>query len=150
MKYSLAIFLLLCGFNTHAALNKWVDAEGKVHYSDTPPVDTKVKKLRSSSAPDPVTSTNDVAAPKSLAEREAEWKKSQQSKAEAEQKAAQKKEQELAQQKNCEAARSNLATLENSPALVTYNAQGERTYLDDTARAQRIEEARQAIKNNCN
>lgn len=150
MKYLFFSLLLLGSVNAQAALNKWVDADGKVHYSDTAPADAKVKRLRSSAEPESATPASGVPAPKSLAEREAEWKKSQLSKAEAEKKAAQQKEQDLTKQKNCEAARSNLAALENSPALVTYNAQGERTYLDDTARAQRIEEARQAVKNNCN
>ncbi len=150
MKSVLLVFLLLGSIHSHAALNKWVDAEGKVHYSDSAPPDVKVKKLRSAEEPDSISSASAVSAPKSLAERDAEWKKSQQSKAEAEQKAAQAKEADSIKQKNCEAARSNLATLESSPALVTYNTSGERIYLDDTARAQRIEDARQAIKNNCN
>jgi hypothetical protein len=71
MKLSLAICLLLTSFNSHAALNKWVDADGKVHYSDTPPTDVKVKTLRSSAAPDAITPVSGVAAQKSLAEREA-------------------------------------------------------------------------------
>lgn len=150
MKYVLFSLLLLGSLHAHAALNKWVDADGKVHYSDSPPADAKVQKIRSSETPDSAIPASVESAPKSLAEREAEWKKSQQSKAEAEQKEAKKKQEDENKQKNCEAARSNLATLENSPALVTYNAKGERTYIDDAGRAQRIEEARKAIANFCN
>jgi hypothetical protein len=102
MKYSLAIFLLLTSITSHAALNKWVDADGKVHYSDTAPSDVKVKTLRSSAAPEAITPVSGVAAPKSLAERNAEWKKSQKSKEEAAQKAAQEQEAALVKQKNCE------------------------------------------------
>ena len=150
MKYSLAIFLLLTSITSHAALNKLVDADGKVHYSDTAPSDVKVKTLRSSAAPDAITPVSGVAAPKSLAEREAEWKKSQKSKEEATQKAAREQEAALVKQKNCETARNNLATLENSPAIVTYSEKGERTLMDDAARKQSIEEARKLISSFCN
>ena len=150
MKYSLAILLLLSSLSSHAALNKWIDADGKVHYSDTTPTDVTVKKIRGSSAPDPITPVSGVSAPKTLAEREAEWKKSQQSKAEAEQKATQKKEEENLKQKNCESSRSNLAGLQNSQIIVKYNEKGERSYLDESARAQRIEETQKAVKNFCN
>jgi len=150
MKYSLAIYLLLTSITSHAALNKWVDADGKVHYSDTAPADVKVKTLRSSAAPDAITPVSGVAAPKSLAEREAEWKKSQKSKVEAAQKAAQEQEAALVKQKNCESARNNLSTYENSPAIVMYNEKGERAFMDDTARKQNIDEARKAVSSFCN
>ena len=150
MKHGMAIFLLLTSINSHAALNKWVDADGKVHYSDTAPSDVEVKKLRSSVAPDIATAVSGVAAPKTLAEREAEWKKSQKSKEEATQKAAREQEAALVKQKNCDGARGNLATYENSPRMVQYDAKGERTYLDDAARAQKTEEARKAIGTYCN
>ena len=150
MKHCLAIFLLLTSINSHAALNKGVDADGKVHYSDTVPPDVEVKKLRSSAAPDIATAVSGVAAPKTLAEREAEWKKSQKSKEEATQKAAREQEAALVKQKNCEIARKNLATYENSPAIVTYNEKGERTFMDDTSRKQNAEEARKSVSSFCN
>lgn len=149
MKQSIAIFLLLLSINAHAALNKWVDADGKVHYSDTAPVDVKVNKLRSSSAPDSVISASGVYAPKTLAEREAEWKKSQKSKEEAAQKEAKEQENAAIQQKNCESARSNLAAYEHSQRMVQYDANGERSFLDDAARTQKIEEARQSVSTYC-
>jgi hypothetical protein len=150
MNHGLAIFLLLISCNSHAALNKWVDANGKVHYSDTPPADAKVKILRSSAAPDAITTNSEAAAPKTLAEREAEWKKSQKLKEEAEQKASQEKEAASERQKNCENARSNLTILENSPAIATYNDNGERTFMDDVSRKQRTDEARKAVSSYCN
>lgn len=150
MNHGLAMLLLLLSFSSHAALNKWVDAGGKVHYSDTPLADTKVQTLRGSTAPDAKTPSREAAAPKTLAEREAEWKKSQKLKEEAEQKASQEKEAASEKQKNCESARSNLATLENSPAIVTYDEKGERTLMDDDNRKQRTGEARKAVSSYCN
>lgn len=150
MKHCLAICMLLTSISTHAALNKWVDADGKIHYSDSVPADVKVKKLRSFTAPDASAPASGVPAQKSLAEREADWKKSQNSKDEAEKKAALEKENASIKQKNCEGARGNLAAYENSPRMVQYDAKGERTYLDDTARAQKIDEARKAVSTYCN
>ena len=150
MKSTLAIFLLLISINSHAALNKWIDADGKVHYSDTPPPDIKVKTLRSSAASEAVAPGSGVAAPKTLADREAEWKKSQKTKEEDATKAVQAQEAASMKQKNCEIARKNLATYENSPAIVTYNEKGERTFMDDASRKQNAEEARKSVSSFCN
>jgi len=150
MKHSLAICLFLISLSSHAALNKWVDADGKVHYSDTRPDDVKVKTLKSSTTPEAISPVSGVSAQKTYIERDAEWKKSQKSKEEAEQKAAQEKEAEITKQKNCESARSNLAALENSPSLVTYNSKGERAFMDDASRSQKTEEARKAVSTYCN
>jgi hypothetical protein len=150
MKPYLALCLFLCGFNTLAALNKWVDADGKVHYSDTPPPDVTVKRLRSSNVTEAATETNSVAPEKTLAEKEAEWKKSQKTKEEANQKAAQEQEAILTKKKNCDTSRNYLEKIENSPLVAQYNAQGERTIMDEAGRLQRIEEARKAVAAHCN
>jgi hypothetical protein len=151
MKYFMLTSLLLTSLNAHAALNKWIDAEGKVHYSDTVPIDVKVQKLKTS----PTSGTENQASSgvpvqKTIAEQDAEWKKAQKAKEEAEKKSA--KEQEIAQikQKNCENARNNLEVYENSPNVVTYNAQGERNFLDESARAQKIDDARKVVNTQCN
>ena len=149
MKRMLPLCLLMISLNASAALNKWVDAEGKVHYSDTIPADVTITKVRSSSAPEPASAVNGVATPKSIAEQEVEWKKNKQSKEEAAKKADQDKEAVTIKQKNCEGARSNLATYENSPLIVTYNPQGERIYLDDSARKKKVDEAKKAVENYC-
>ena len=151
MKYCLALCLLLTSFSSHAALHKWVDSEGKVHYSDTAaPPDVKSQKLRETAPVQPITSDSPAMTPKTYVEREADRKRAQKEKSEVEQKAAQQQEEASNKQKNCEAARSNLIALERSPRLVTYDAQGEATYLDDNARQQRIEEANKAISSYCN
>ena len=150
MKHILAICLLLISASSHAALNKWVDAEGKVHYSDTPPADAKAQKLKTYTAPDTIAPATGETAPKTLAEKEAEWKKSQKTKEEAAQKAAQEQENAAIKQKNCESSRNNLATLENSPSIVTYDAKGERNIMDDESRKKSTEEARKAVNTYCN
>ena len=44
--YFMIITLALISFNAHADLSKWVDADGKVHYSDTPPPDVTTESVR--------------------------------------------------------------------------------------------------------
>lgn len=150
MKQSLITVLLFISLNAFAGVNKWVDTDGKVHYSDTPPENIKTTKIKNTAAPDTLLPASSIAAPKTLAEREAEWKKAQKAKEESALKASQEQAATAIKQKNCEGARGNLSALEHSGALVTYNEKGERSFLDDAARKQRIEEAQQAISSYCN
>jgi hypothetical protein len=143
------ITLALISFNAHAGLNKWVDADGKVHYSDTPPPEVTTQTVRNIAGkgqPDAAASFS----PKSVAEREADMKKAKKSKEEEAQKKAQQDAAVETKKNNCISARGNARTLEESARIVTYDANGDRTYLDDSARAQRLEEARKAISDYCN
>ena len=159
MKYELSIYLLLFGLisvNAYSAVNKWVDDKGQVHYSDqAPPTDTRAVAVINISASSEVVPTSGVAAsgvsaPKSLAEREAEYKKAQKAKAEAASKAAKQKEADIAKQKYCEETRASLRAMQDSGRIAAYDANGERYYLDDAARQQRIETVRQSLQANCN
>ena len=145
MKRYLPACLLLLSFSAYGALHKWVDADGKVHYSDTqPPNSVKEQTLKVQK------SSSGVPATKTVAERDAEYKKAQKTKQETQQKSAQQQEATLAKKQNCESAQQNLKTLEAGGPMVTYDANGERAFLDDKARQQRIEEARKAVNSNCN
>jgi len=150
MKFVLSICLLLTSIHSHAALNKWVDADGKVHYSDTAPADVKTQKLKSPGTPDAGTQEGSAPPQKTIAEREAEWKKEQKSKEESTQKAAQEKEAAAIKKKNCENARSNLTNYEKSPLIVTYDAKGERKILDEATRKKETDDARKAVSSYCN
>ena len=144
MKRFLPVCLLLLSFSAYAALTKWVDADGMVHYSDGPPPDN-VKANPLTTPHDPVS-----GVPKTYVEREAEWKKAQKAKKEAAQNASQQQEEALAKQKNCMGAKANLKAVENNPQIATYNDKGESIIMDDSARQQSIEEARKQISTFCN
>lgn len=154
MKYELSIYLLLFGLisaNAYSAVNKWVDDKGQVHYSDqAPPTDTRAVAVINISASSEVVPASGVSAPKSLAEREAEYKKAQKAKAEAASKAAKQKEADNAKQKYCEETRASLRAMQDSGRIAAYDANGERYFLDDAARQQRIETVRQSLQANCN
>jgi hypothetical protein len=144
------LILVLMSFNVQAKVHKWVDADGAIHYSDTGPgEDTETQGVRNVTGKDQAGATTAVA-PKSIAEREAELRKAKLSKEEANQKKAAQDKQDEAKKSNCAAARDNSRVLEESPRIATYDANGERSLMDDSTRAQKLEEARKAVSENCN
>jgi len=143
------IAIALTGLNANAELNKWVDSEGKVHYSDTRPPDVNSESVRNISGKGQVEAPTSYS-PKNIAEREADLKKSKLEKEEAGQKRAQQDAEAEAKKRNCDAARQMLRSIEEGTRLVTYDEKGERIVLDDDARAQRLEEANKAVSTNCN
>jgi len=152
------LFILLMLSNTHAVadLSKWVDANGKVHYSDQPPpANVKAKTLRSTSSTPALTSASGVAASsappavKTLAEREAELKKAQKAKKDAADKAAQEQALKEENQANCDAYKQNLRTLQEGMRMVEINANGERSFVSDEQRQQRIAKTQQDISAFC-
>lgn len=156
MKKILLILLTLISASALAGLHKWVDADGKVHYSDQPPpANVKATTLRStSSAKDSATESGAAAssapaAPKTIAEREAELKKAQQAKKEAADMAAQEQAEADAKKASCASARQNLRTLQEGARIMEIGANGERTYLSDEGRQQRMDKAQQDISTYC-
>ena len=147
-RYFTIITLALISFNVHAGLSKWVDADGKVHYSDTPPPEVTTQSVRNIAGKDEADAPASYSQ-KSIAEQEAELKKAKQLKNEAEQKKAQQDANAQAKKNNCTAARENVQTLKNATRIVTYDAKGERTYMDDSTRAQRLEESNKEISTYC-
>lgn len=147
--WSAIIALSLLGLNAHAGVNKWIDSEGKVHYSDAPPPEAKTETVRNVSGKGQ-TEAPATYSPKSYAEREAEMKKSKLEKEEASKKAARQEAATEAKKRNCEAARQHARALEEGGRVYSYDQNGERVYLEDDTRAQRLEEARKAISEFCN
>ena len=148
MKSCLKFLTLLFGllsFTAYADINKWVDENNQIHYSDQP-APSNVKKVPINSSSE---SASDVPAQKTLAEREADFRKTQKAKKEAETEAAKQREDDQAKQQYCEEAKNNVRTLESSPRISTYDSKGELVYMDDAVRNQRLEEARKGINKHC-
>jgi len=158
-RYMLVLSLFV-NTNGYAAVNKWVDKNNQVHYSDQPPP-ADAKNLTPSKSKAQVSNTEDTggndaaapssaaAAPKTLAEREAELRKAQKDKQEAAEKAAQKQAEADAKKKNCEAAQLNLRNLESGRRMAETDASGEQVYLSDADRQQRTTEAQKNVDNFC-
>jgi len=156
MKKILLILSILASASAFAGLNKWVDADGKVHYSDQPPpANVEATVLRSTTGAAAPAAAGDAAAsgvpatPKTFAEREAELKKAQQARQEAAAKAAKEQADAAAKMESCTAARKNLSMLEEGMRMVEINDKGERYYLNDEQRQQRIAKAQQDVSTYC-
>ncbi|MCW5622473.1 MAG: DUF4124 domain-containing protein [Burkholderiales bacterium] len=141
-------------------LYKWVDADGKVHYSDQPPPGNvrMQETLRPSGTPvradaAPGADGQPAAAPstgaKTMAEQEMEFRKRRVEAAEAEAK-RQKEEQAAAEkQRNCTQARNQLAALERGGRITRTDANGEQIFLNDAEIAAEIPNARQVADSWC-
>jgi hypothetical protein len=149
MSKFLLILLMLASTNTFAAISKWVDDQGQVHYSDRPPPrEAKSETIRSASGTQDSASSS-VDATKTITEQDADLKKDKLAKQAVADKAAQKKAAEDALRANCATAQENLRSLQSGVRMMEINANGERSYIDDTQRQQRIDKAQQNISNYC-
>ena len=147
---------------------QWLDANGKKVFSDlAPPSDVPDKNILSrpgaetarKAAPD-AAKTGAVAAPgveasktpdpvatKKAAELEA--KKKQAEEAEKVKQKAEEQRAAAARADNCKRAQTALTNLNTGTPMRTMNAQGERIYMDDSARQAEKIRLQTAIQQNC-
>ena len=134
-----------------AQLYKWKDANGHTRYGDTPPPGVDAAKLRGPSAvaaPAPSSGAADGQVGKGLTPEQA-FRKRQQERAAAEEKAGQQRAQAEAKKTNCQTAQTQLRILESGQRVSTVDAAGERVYLDDAQRAAEMARARKAVSDWC-
>ncbi|MBR0565197.1 DUF4124 domain-containing protein [Azoarcus sp. L1K30] len=156
MKRSALLMLaLLAALPASAEIYKWKDADGKVHFSDTPPPSGAVKTIREAApasarpAGTQDGKSADASKPKTLAEKELEFRQRRAAEAEAQAK-AEKESADAAQRKRaCEDARSNLAALNSGQRIGRYGSDGQRVILDDAARAEEETRVRKQVDDFC-
>ncbi len=143
------ITLLLCACMTAAAADqvyRWVDKDGHVHYSQTPPASTVVHAESedvSAPPPDPTAVQN--------AQNLVQQMQVQNQQAQAAQQQAQAEAQRQAQQQQrCNQLKAQLQILEQVGIVATVDAQGNRTYLSDAQHAQQEQQLQQQINKECN
>jgi hypothetical protein len=159
----LAAALLLAVLPAHAQW-KWKDSKGQTHISDLPPprdipdkdvlqrpseISRKATVQSAAAASDAAPAASAVPAAKPRVDPEIEARRSR---LEQEQKAKAKAEEDkLAAQRadNCARAKQQLAGLDSGMRLARVNDKGEREILDDKARAEEAQRARQLIASEC-
>ena len=152
--------LLIAAGGAGAQMYKWVDKDGKVRYSDTPPPGVKTSTVREpSAAPAPAPAAKDAKdakdgkaakkGPLTPAEQEQEYRKRRAESEKAAEKTAAEQKELATKKADCERAREYLRTLESGQRISRTNAQGERTFLDESQVAQETASARQAAQANC-
>jgi hypothetical protein len=168
-----AIAVLLATATVTAQVYKWVDKDGKVQYSDTPPpVDAKAtpKKVEikpaagSAATPAPAPAQTKSAPgkdagkdaakgaptkPLTLEERNKESDKRRAEQVEADKKAAEESRIAQANQERCKEATRYARDLETGRPISTTDDSGERKMLDDSARAAEVSKAKAAMAESC-
>ena len=145
MKIILGLLMMLAPLAASGQLLKCVGKDGKVEYASQCPAGTKEMRTgirnNPSSAP---------AAPKSLAEREADFRKRQTEKGEAVKKQEEKSAEAGQKRQACESTREYLKALQEGQRITrTDRKTGERVYLEDTERAAEIARAQRDADQNC-
>jgi hypothetical protein len=139
----------------------WIDAKGLRQYSDRPPPPStpaaKIIKAPGSPAAAPLVDTTEPASapadvqvpakkgPPTLAERDADFNKRQQARAEQERKAADEAQRKQAMSEECASARQYKAQLEAGIRIADTAADGERAYIGEEERARRVGKIRRIL-----
>lgn len=147
--------------NSAAAQWAWKEENGRVVYSDRPPPpNVKIQILRQPAGPAPAPESQSATggdaskagadkgasnAPKTFAERDMEFRKRQQERADAERKAQEEQQKSAAKAADCERSRGYLKSLEDGVRIARTDASGNREFLDDAQRASETERARKIV-----
>jgi len=138
---------MLAPVAAHGQLLKCIGTDGKVEYASQCPPDTKeiqtgIRNVPSASPP--------AATQKSLAEREADFRKRQTEGAEARQKQEKKTSEAAEIRQACENAQTYLKGLQEGQRYSRVDPKtGERINLDDAGRASEIARAQRMVDQNC-
>ena len=149
VKTILALVLVALPLGASAQLLKCVSKGGKVEYAQSCPEGTTEQKLRS--GPTSGGATSSAPAPqKSLAERDADFKKRAIEQQEAQQKDAAKASEMAQRRQDCEVAQSYLKSIESGQRLQRTDPKtGERVYLEDAEREAEANRARARMADAC-
>ena len=166
-RWTLVVFAALVGTTLTlpaAAQWKWRDQGGHIQYSDTPPppgvADKDILQRPGSSGPAGRTAPLAASAPASAAsgglvptprlagpELEAKRKKAEQE--DADKKKAEDAKVAAVKADNCARARAQMRTFDSGVRVARTNDKGEREFLDDKARAQEANRAREVVNSDC-
>jgi len=150
---SLLVLAMMIAGPAAAQVYEWRDAQGQLQYSDLPPlgVDAKVvyPTLKPVGVDDKAGAAPAAAKPKTLAEKELEFRQRRAEAAEAQAKAEQDSSQAVERQRACEQARNQLGALRSGQRIARFNSKGEREYLDDAGRADEIERTQKFADSVC-
>ena len=159
-RFLIVVAMAMLAFNADAAdIYKWVDANGKVHYSNTPPPDVKGTKVK---VEDPAPATGGAATTPSAEywrRKDEEFRKRQDEKYQVEKESSDKVATDEAdkRKKACEFYRKDLEQVLGTRERVARSADGGEIIVDSKAepinnkqRARIIGELNESIEKNCN
>ena len=141
--------LVLASLSAESAIYKWVDRNGKTHFSDAPP-DTGAQEITPERGPSDV----DVRDARDRLERTLRrLKRKEEIKNERRAKERQRKaaaQQQAARDKGrCTRLQRDLHVLQQQRPVYSINEKGEQIYLDDETRKMQIEQLKEMISTYC-
>jgi len=144
----LTLISSMIGFSTAQAgkAYRWVDENGVIHYTQTPPPDKSATRI----PPPPPPSSDRQKARDQLDRRWQENEIRNEARQKQEQQAAEEADMQAARETNCQAARNNLEILQGSPRKLIRTPDGEYHRVDPAVRQEQIEKAEKMIQENCN
>lgn len=145
VKVGMAAALLLLGLGAQAAVYKYTDAQGRVHYSDKPPHD-QARPMRLQKH-QPSVDAAELAERRERAGRISQALEEEAEEAEAERKAREAKVKDL--NRRCQWARDELAQLRQATGVYELDEKGRRRYLDAGERTRNEAELQAAIDRHC-
>lgn len=139
---AVAVLAILAGDPAAAQAYKWVDENGRTHFSDTPPPDRKADKLaiKPPSAPDP-----GVAGSRDW---QTQLQESNVRRAQQQRQQEVEDRQRKAMEHNCSMARGDLNALQRG-RVFRYDDNGEKQYLGDSDRPAAVAAAQKRVERYC-
>lgn len=125
-------------------LYKWVDKDGKTHYSDTPPANQDAKQVNTSSG-----AAAAAVPPKGSVARDKELEKGREALRDAGKKSDDAAKLAAAKDEACTRARQAYQTYADGGRIHKYNDKGERVMLDDNEIEAEREKARRDMDDAC-
>ena len=143
--------ILLATATVAAQVYKWVDKDGKVQYTDTPPPPgaTKAEPKKVETPGSPATTAAPATAGKSLQDRTKDFDKRKTESAEKAKKDSESQQSAEVDADNCRNARTALIDLESGRPINRSNDKGERIFISDEERAADIAKARAVVASAC-
>lgn len=127
-----------------AVLYKWIDANGRVSYSDQPPPANVKAEIVSGT---PVASAPEAV--REMANQEMDLKKREKQRADDQKKMEKARSDAAAQEQMCGEMRSRIRLYQSEKNIARVNEKGETVYLDDTMKNQERERLEIIMRERC-
>jgi hypothetical protein len=141
----LALCLLLFSSLADATIYKWQDANGEVHYGQTPPTDADATLIKPHVAP----SSSAAQEQNDVKQLEKKFQTEQEKQLAAQEKAKKDAENEKARAQNCEEAKTHLAYLEPRVRVRMQDASGQVIQLTEAQRNDEVKKTQEAVEKYC-
>ncbi|HEV7394570.1 MAG TPA: DUF4124 domain-containing protein [Burkholderiales bacterium] len=151
MKIVAVLFMMMVSAVASAQINKCIDKSGKVvGYGNECPDGMKSEQSGVKSTPPAASAPASATQPKSLAERDAEFRKRQIEKQEAAAKAEKKSAETEQRKRACDDSQAYLKTLQAGQRISRTDPKtGERSFLSDAEYPKEIANAERSVAGNC-